>query len=156
MLALAACNDGEIDKLPEAQVQFDELQGAWGYCYFDGTDDWSETLIFDGVGNFQVHSASYSSITGTCDAGKSPNPTQYLVYETGGKVSATLSGVAVTANVFDYGPSPGPLIAFIIYYIDKAASPDALYFGFGSPPNDGSSPALRPTVVGPSPVYRRQ
>jgi len=130
------------------------LQGTWEGCVPTSlTESTSVTFVITGL-NFTVTPVSF----GTPDCSGSPTalPQQSGTLTIGSAETVQLNMQSVTAYQVDQTiTSPAIGTTYTLAYVDTTASPNLLYQGATIPPNDGSTPAKRPTVLSPLPFQKQ-
>ena len=138
-----ACGGGGSDGAALTGVTAD-VQGTWvSDCQVTGASN-SRVLraVFSGNGfTMSIDGWANTACTGTA----LPVGSYAGTFKVGAAVTAALGATSVTAYQVDITAAIGT--TYDLGYVDKASTPNRLYFGDISGANDGSTPALRPTAL---------
>ena len=126
------------------------LQGAWSTCKPGTGTSNLDMLTFSGL---SVSRTGNSYTTEDCTGTPTPMPPGSGTIVLGAAVATTLDTIPVTAIQLDVSMGGTD---YTLGYVDFATDPDRLYMGTHTPPNDGSTPALRPTTLDGTRYFTRQ
>lgn len=126
------------------------LKGAWTTCKTGAGYSNLDTLTFSGL---TVSRTGNSYTTEDCTGTPTVMPPGSGTIVLGAAVATTLDTIPVTAIQLDVSMGGTD---YTLGYVDFATDPDRLYMGTHTPPNDGSTPALRPTTLDGTRYFTRQ
>ncbi|MBK9517633.1 MAG: hypothetical protein IPO09_09825 [Anaeromyxobacter sp.] len=127
------------------------MQGNWSRCEVGFGTSYKIGLVVSGSG-FTQSSRSYANETCTGTGTEEGSGAGTLAF--GAALTTFLGGAPVTA--YELTATTGVGTFYDLVYVDTAATPDLLYTGDSSGANDGSTPALRPTVLDEAFVLTKQ
>lgn len=126
------------------------LQGAWVTCKVSDEGSNLDVLTFSGLA---VTRTGDAYTTGDCTGTPTPMAPASGTITLGAAVTATFGDTTVTALELDVTMDGTD---YTLGYVDFAATPDRLHLGTHTPPNDGSTPALRPTALDVTRYFERE